>query len=116
MLAAVHLVDQEREELRADKWGTFAVFETKISSKWHGKCGCKVVFWPLKCNNNLKECPTNQDKKDQLPVTISSRQIMQTVSVFAKSSAVASGYNVFKLRMARLERITSLNAFLKDLN
>lgn len=51
----------------------------------------------------------------KLPVTISSLQIMQTVSVLAKSSVVASGYNVFRLRMARRERITSLNAFLNDL-
>jgi len=64
----------------------------------------------------FKRIFTKSYKQDQSPVTISSRQIMQTVSVLAKSSAVASGYNVFKLRMARLERITSLNAFLKDLN
>lgn len=50
-----------------------------------------------------------------LPVTISSLQIMQTVSVLAKSSAVASGYKVFRLRIARRERITSLSAFLNDL-
>ena len=55
VLAAVHLVDQEREELRADKWGTFAVFETKIGDRWREKYGCKVIFQPLKYKNDVKE-------------------------------------------------------------
>lgn len=48
-------------------------------------------------------------------VVISSRQIIHTLSAASSSSAVASGYRVFMLRIARRERITSLNAFLKFL-
>jgi hypothetical protein len=45
--------------------------------------------------------------------SISSLQMMQTLSVFASSSSVASGYQVFMLWMALRERTTSLKAFLK---
>lgn len=48
-------------------------------------------------------------------VNISSRQMMQTLSAAASSSGVASGYNVFMFRIARRDRMTSLNAFLNDL-
>ncbi len=50
-----------------------------------------------------------------LGANISSLQMMQTLSVAASSSSVASGYQVFMLWMALLDRITSLNAFLKAL-
>jgi hypothetical protein len=71
---------------------------------------------PIETNKNIRIARTEKFiDGDKLPVTISSLQIMQTVSVLAKSSAVASGYNVFRLRMARRERITSLSAFLNDL-
>ena len=44
-----------------------------------------------------------------------SRQIMQ-MSFEASSSSVAFGYKLFMLRMARRDRMTSLNAFLKVLS
>lgn len=49
------------------------------------------------------------------PVSISSLQMMQTLSTALSSSGVASGYSVFMLRMARRERITSFRARLNDL-
>lgn len=42
-------------------------------------------------------------------------QMMQMLSDCVSSSGVASGYNVFMLWIARLDKITSLNAFLKFL-
>ncbi len=50
-----------------------------------------------------------------LGASISSRQMMQMLSVAASSSAVASGYHVFMLWIALLDKMTSLNAFLKAL-
>lgn len=55
-------------------------------------------------------------KNAQLPVSISSLQMMQTLSTALSSSGVASGYSVFMLRMARRERITSFRARLNDLS
>lgn len=46
---------------------------------------------------------------------MSSRQIMQMLSDCDSSSAVASGYKVFILLIARRESITSFKAFLKFL-
>ena len=47
--------------------------------------------------------------------TISSLQMMHTLSALANSSGVASGYRVFMLWIARRESTTSLKAFLKAL-
>lgn len=49
------------------------------------------------------------------PVTISSRQMMQTLSEAWRSSGVASGYSVFMLRMARRDMMASVTAFLNCL-
>lgn len=43
------------------------------------------------------------------------RHIIQILSDCDNSSGVASGYKVFMFRIARLDKITSLNAFLKFL-
>lgn len=71
-------------------------------------------------------CRWNQERRHEVwkiwlhgsfleAVVISSRQIIQTLSAAWSSSGVASGYKVFIFLIARLDNITSLNAFLKFL-
>lgn len=49
------------------------------------------------------------------PVTISSLQMIQTLSIAWSSSGVASGYSVFMLRMALRDMMASVTAFLNCL-